>query len=223
MNLKAPRPGLKLTVIVIVSFGLICVIVSGLQPIFDALIGDGTLFATTAAAEEQDLSAGDAIAEQDSTSEGDPAQQSQSSSLEIFRDAPLARLAVAIQARQFELGEKAKALDDREQRLDLMQASIEQKLDELKSLRQEFEREKGEFESRTDSKRVKEIKKWVAIYEGMGPIEAATLLVGVDDSLALEILPLMVSKKAASILDAMVASDEQRAIALGKGLEKSRR
>ncbi|BCR06633.1 hypothetical protein DESUT3_37020 [Desulfuromonas versatilis] len=108
---------------------------------------------------------------------------------------------------QAEYAKKEEMLALREIELKSLQAEVDKKLDELRNMRQELEKQlaqKDEIETR----RIKQLSR---MYEKMEPAQAAGLMSELDQDLAVQILSGMKAKAAGRLLDAM---DQDKATSL---------
>jgi flagellar motility protein MotE (MotC chaperone) len=203
------------------SFILICLFVGGMQPLLDRVLGQGTLLATNAAADETHTSPPAENSPRGSHAEGDAVPRPAGSENEAFRDDPLARLTLALQKRQRELDERERKLNEEEERLKLLESQIAKQLAELNQQREALKAETESFQTQASAQRAKDVKKWFEIYQSMPPDKAAAVIEEMETTTAREILSKMDPKKATKILDAMEAED---AVALvGTGLKKGNR
>lgn len=215
MMTSPTKQSLRIAAVVTLSIAVIYATVGGMQPVLDALFGGGTLFATTAHAEDVEPSHGAEVASLDTTTKGDLAQAKIGSSDSIFQTDPVASLALSLQKKQHELHDREAQLEAELRRLEVLEDQIEEKLRSLTALREELHARITKFEADRDSERTKELKRWVEIYQSMQPQGAAQLLAGLPDDLAVQVLSGMEPKKAGKILDQM---DGERAIELGENL-----
>ncbi len=114
------------------------------------------------------------------------------------------RLAVTLQEQRLSLRQEREELALREKGLKTLQegvdkrlAEIDEKLLEMKRLRQQLE----ELLTAKSAEEVKRVKELAAIYAKMNPIKAAPALSGLDPQLAADLLAEMKTKAAAKILD----------------------
>lgn len=118
-----------------------------------------------------------------------------------------------LQRRRTILEDREKALSQREQELAALEAEVEKKIQRLTQLQEEL---KGLL-SQQQSQREGKLLHLVKLYEAMRPEEAASLLNGLDETLAVGLLSRMNKKKAGKVL-AMV--NPQRASQLSEKLAK---
>ena len=93
--------------------------------------------------------------------------------------------------------------------LKTLQAEVDKKLDELKTLRQQYEKLLAERDSK-EAERVAELSQ---MYEKMDPAKAAAIVSSLDDNLAIGILSGMKKKSAGKLLNNM---DPQKAVRLSR-------
>ena len=109
-------------------------------------------------------------------------------------------------------------LDEKESRLELLQADLHKQFDQLEREREQLRVGTEVLEGRQKSQRDKAVKKWFEIFQTMKPAPAAAVLESLEDSVAREVLSRLESRKASKILDAM---NPERVVALvGDGLQK---
>jgi flagellar motility protein MotE (MotC chaperone) len=196
------------------SIALICLCIGASQPLFDRVLSGGTLFASSAGAEEAAPGSHLPPASEVAIEKGEPATQSPSARSEIFQNDPVASLTEAIQRKQQELSAKETEIDQEKSKLELLRTDIEQKIAELESQRQKLTLDREEFLAQVEARQRKDTKKWVEIYQGMPPQVAAQVLEAVENQDAIDLLSQMDVKKAGKILDAM---KREKAIALFEG------
>ena len=208
---------LRAGVVAIASLVLIYAMISGLQPVFERLLGPGTLFASSAMAQEATLPPSARGASIPSEIVGDTVQQDDSAPQDIFENDPIADLALVLQNKQFELRQREIEIQEEEDRLALLRNEVQQRLTQLTARMEDLRVELMALTAQQDAQRKREVKKLVEIYQSMQAPQAATVLEGLDSVMALEVLLQMESKKAGKILDAM---NSEVAITLGEGLRK---
>lgn len=219
MSSQARKSMTQMVVVVGACILAICVSIGLLQPALDRVFSGGTGIATGAVAEETDLLAGSTDAAGDSTEHAGGTDPNQAQdSRQVFQDDPLASLALALQRKQRELEERTNFLDEKEARLELLQADLHKQFDQLEREREQLRVGTEVLEGRQKSQRDKAVKKWFAIFQTMKPEPAAAVLESLEDSVAREVLSRLDSRKASKILDSM--SPERSVVLVGDGLQK---
>lgn len=120
-----------------------------------------------------------------------------------------------IKKRNEELEAKATAQNQREQELNMLQQSIEEKLQKMTAVQKRIEELLAAREDLID----RSIKHLVKVYSSMKPDEAAGLIEKLDKDISIQILSKMKGKSAAKILEKMdpgAASDISDKIAKRK-------
>jgi flagellar motility protein MotE (MotC chaperone) len=109
------------------------------------------------------------------------------------------RILLHLNEERFEIEERQKALDRREDELKILQLEVDRKLKQFKELRDELDRR---FVQKDEVERDK-VKKLSLIYQKRDPAGAAETLASMDKYLAVSILSMMRDKSAGKILDQM--------------------
>jgi flagellar motility protein MotE (MotC chaperone) len=158
----------------------------------------GTLFASSAVAEQADAARQEA-----------PAKDADTKA--VFTADPLESVTLSLRRRERELERRERALAEEEARLETLRKEIEQNLAESEKMLRAMERLAGDAQ---DS-RQQEMTKWVKIYQAMKPKQAGPVLAGLDPTFALAILAQMTPEDAGKILNYM---EPEQAITLGEAL-----
>lgn len=101
--------------------------------------------------------------------------------------------------RNEELDAKSAALDEREKQLNMLQMTIEQKLQRMADVQKKIE----ELLTAREDLIERSIKHLIKVYSSMKPTEAASLMEKLDEDLSIQILSRMKGKNAAKILEKM--------------------
>ncbi|MBN2644260.1 MAG: hypothetical protein JXR59_02155 [Desulfuromonadaceae bacterium] len=109
------------------------------------------------------------------------------------------RLLAQLKENQLKQQDQLKVLEKREMELNLLQAEVDKKLDRLQRLREEIQQLLAEKDAREQEK-VSELSQ---MYNKMPAEQAALILQGLDQPLAVEILAGMKAKSAGKVLAAM--------------------
>lgn len=104
-----------------------------------------------------------------------------------------------VKKRNEELDAKSAALDEREKQLNMLQMTIEQKLQRMADVQKKIEELLTAREDLID----RSIKHLIKVYSSMKPTEAASLMEKLDEDLSIQILSKMKGKNAAKILEKM--------------------
>ena len=112
---------------------------------------------------------------------------------------PLLKSIQERQARLEALTKREQELDMREEGLQAIQKQIEEKLSTLRILRKEI----AELLEEKDAFEENRYKHLVRVYEGMKPVEAASLVERLPEHTAIQLLTRMKSKKVSQILEAI--------------------
>jgi len=115
---------------------------------------------------------------------------------------PMSReMSAKLNEKQAELEEKEKALAELQERLEVEESRVQEKINQLVSIQKKLEKSKEE-----DQKIRKEVKeKLVKTFEKMSPKKAAPVISTMEDDIAVELLLSMKEKSVASILESMSA------------------
>lgn len=216
MNSRKVNRHLRPLMIISAVMALIFAVIGVMQPVLDKILGGGTLFATSVKAEEGPLQTGKGIADQTSSLKGGTAPRStskdQSDSGLIFATDPMSTLVNSVYQKEKEQEERKRDLQKREKELLELEARIDEKLDKLMDLREQFNREQQNFINKVNSAKTKEAKKWAEIYATVDAKLAAKVLEALEDSqVAVDQLSRMDPKQVKKILDAM-SPEKARAI-----------
>ncbi|MBI5136128.1 MAG: hypothetical protein HZA24_02205 [Nitrospirae bacterium] len=120
----------------------------------------------------------------------------------------------ATRERQEAMAGREAELAAREERVKRMQADLEALIAKNEALRQELARRQEVVDRANDDK----VRKLVKVYEAMTPEEAAPILNGMDERVALSLFAAMKDKAAAGIMEFM---PKDKAARLGERLARS--
>lgn len=104
-----------------------------------------------------------------------------------------------VKKRNEELDAKSAALDEREKQLNMLQLTIDGKLQKMNDVQKKIEQLLTAREDLID----RSIKHLVKVYSSMKPDEAASLIEKLDEDISIQILSKMKGKSAAKILEKM--------------------
>jgi len=110
-----------------------------------------------------------------------------------------------------------------EERLKTLRQEIDERLQELRRIKEEIVRARAALEAQQkelSAAHTKELMHLVKVYEAMAPEEAAPLIQTMDRAVAVELLALMKEKKAGQILENV---QEKQAVEITEALVRRRR
>lgn len=123
------------------------------------------------------------------------------------------RVAASIQSQRDLLAKQENTLRQQEMELKNLAAEVDKKLNELRKTREEMH----DLFERVNEEEQQRLRKLGAMYGKMEPDQAARILVGLEEELAVAILSGMKDKSAGRILASM---DRERAASLTRGISQ---